>query len=212
MSFHNVRLPADIERGAQGGPGFLTTIFELSSGAEIRNQNYSRPKSFWDLGYGVRSKADQQEIYDFFMVREGMTYGFRFKDWADYEIGTDSTDTEQEIGTGDAAETQFQIVRRYTSGGVTYSRPVTRIVSGTLRVFVDGVEQTITTHYTADEDTGVITFVAAPGSGLSVGVICEFDIPVRFNVDEFPAALVTGDAYGIPGLPIKELRETLVTI
>ena len=37
MTFHNIRLPTEIEIGARGGLGFLTQINELNSGAEQRN-------------------------------------------------------------------------------------------------------------------------------------------------------------------------------
>ena len=42
MAFHNVQLPEEVERGAQGGPQFKTTVFTLSSGYEKRNVEWER--------------------------------------------------------------------------------------------------------------------------------------------------------------------------
>jgi len=209
MSFHNVRMPEDVERGAQGGPGFKTTIIRLDSGFEKRNIDWERSKGRWDLSYGVETRADQQDVMTFFYARRGRAYGFRFKDWMDYEVGDDATDTFQQIGTGDTTTTKFQISKLYTSGGETFTRQLTRIVAGTTRVFLSGAEQM--SGWTVDNDTGVITFSVAP-SAVPVQVICEFDVPVRFDVDELPQRWITMDAAEIPDLPIVEIPEALASL
>lgn len=203
-SFHEVRLPEQIERGAQGGPSFNTTVFELSSGYEKRNINWSLPRGAWDIGYGIQTKEDFSEVLAFFYARQGRAYGFRFKDWTDYQIGDNDTDTEQDIATAIAAQQQFQIVKRYSSGGIDYDRTIVKLVSGTVRVFKNGVEAM--SGWTADNDTGIITFSSAPGAGVVIGVICEFDVPVRFDTDKINISAETFDAGAIPNLPVTELR------
>lgn len=210
MSFHNVRLPEDVERGARGGPGFNTTILTLSSGFEKRNINWERSRGSWDIGYGLDKKSTLETVLAFYYARRGEAYGFRFKDWTDYQIGDDANDTPQEIGTGDDSETEFQAVRRYTSGSTTFDRAVTRLVSGTVRVFVSAVEQTVSVDYTVDVDTGVITFTSPPTNGFSVGLICEFDVPVRFDTDKLDLEAIRSDVYSVPEIPLIELREALV--
>ena len=207
MAFHDVRLPEEVERGASGGPRFNTTVMTLSSGFEKRNINWSKVRGEWDVGYGIQKKDDFSLVMDFFYARQGKAHSFRFKDWSDYEIG-DATDitTRQSIGTGDGVDTTFQINKTYTSGGVTYSRDVNKIVAATLSVWVNDVLQTITTNYTIDLLTGIITFVAAPTDTHDIEVICQFDMAVRFDVDALDVNVVTFDAGAIPNLPVVEVR------
>jgi len=210
MVFHDVRLPDNVERGAQGGPGFNTTILTLSSGFEKRNINWERSRGQWDVGYGIDDKAAQQVVLGFFYARQGRANSFRFKDWTDFEIGVDSTDTEQDIAIADGVQQQFQIVRRYVSGPTTFDRAVTRPVSGTVRVFLGGVEQFA--GFTVDNNTGVISFTVAPILSTVVGVIAEFDNPVRFDDDQLAIRALTSDAMSIPGIPVIEVREDLVVL
>jgi len=197
--FDEVRLPDDIERGARGGPAFNTSIAQLQSGFERRNINWTRERSRWNVGYGVQSKVGYTRILEFFKVRRGRGYGFRFKDWSDYQI------TEQSIGTGDASRVAFQIYKRYTSGPRSYDRPITKIVAGSYTVKVNAVTQTETTHFTLNANTGVITFVTPPGSGLPVTISCEFDVPVRFDTDELDLQVDLIEAGQVPNIPIVEL-------
>lgn len=210
MAFHNVQLPVNIERGARGGPGFNTTVLTLSSGFEQRNINWSLPRLKWDLGYGIDSKADQQAVIAFFYARQGKGHSFRFKDWTDYEIGDDATDTLQAIATANGSDTQFQAIKTYTSGAVTFSRVVTRLVTGTPRVFLDGVEQM--SGVSVNVETGVITFTGAPTLNQVVGLIAEFDVPVRFDTDELNLTAILEDTIGIPDISIMEVREELQTL
>lgn len=204
MSFHNVRLPEDIERGAQGGPQFMTNVFTLSSGYEKRNIDWERSRGRWDISYGMDTKANHEEVLAFFYARRGRAYGFRFKDWTDYQVGRTE---KQQIAVGNNAQTKFQIVRRYTDGTFTFDRPLTRIVAGTTRVFLDAAEQLA--GWSVNADTGIVTFDTAPLAAVSVGIICEFDVPVRFNVDALELSAVRDDAFTLPAIEIVELREEL---
>jgi uncharacterized protein (TIGR02217 family) len=209
MAFHNVRLPEDIERGALGGPQFDTTVLTLSSGYEKRNINWERTRGRWNIGYGVDSKTNLESVLAFFYARQGKAHTFRFKDWTDYKVGDDATDTPQEISLGNGTDVDFQIVRRYTSGSTNFDRDLTRIVDGTVRVFVSGVEQTETTDYTVDVDNGIISFLSPPTLGFSIGVICEFDVPVRFDQDTLDLRAFRDDIYSVPEINIIEIKEVL---
>lgn len=211
MSFHNVRLDGDVEKGAQGGPGFKTTVLELSSGFEKRNIDWERVRGRWDLSYGMDKKSNQEVVLAFFYARQGRANGFRFKDWTDYHVGSDNpTDAPQEIATTDGAVDKFQIVRRYSSGGVDFDRAITRTVAGTVRVFLDSVEEV--SGWTVDDDTGVVDFTVAPTTGQSLGIICEFDVPVRFDIDQLDLRAERDDVFSFPTVPIVELREALASL
>ncbi len=113
MTFHDTRLPVDIERGALGGPGFKTTVTPLGSGVEQRNIDWSRIRAEFDVGYGMMGQtsaiieATIPKVLAFFYCREGRAHTFRFKDWSDYRIGDfdNPTTDNQSIGTGGSSTT-----------------------------------------------------------------------------------------------------------
>jgi len=200
--FHEVRLPEQVEQGAQFGPGFNTTVHELSSGFEQRNQNWSNSRARGDIGYGIMDKDDFSEVLTFFYCRRAKAFGFRFKDWTDFEMERDT------IGTGDGADATWQIKKTYSDSANSYERNLYKIVSGTLSVWVNNVLQTLTTHYTVNMDTGLITFTGGyiPANGHLIEVECEFDVPVRFDQDDMMVAAKTFRAGSIPNIKIIELR------
>lgn len=204
MTVHDVRLSEDIEQNAQGGPGFLTTIVSMGSGLEQRNAEWERAKQRWDIAYGVQSKTDFQEVLAFFYARHGRFYGFKFKDWSDY------TAADQLVGTGDSTDgsdgtSDFQLVKIYADSAGSFSRKITRPVTGTVVVKVDGV---VDNNWTLGS-LGVISFTAGhhPLTGLEVTASFEFDVPVRFDVDRMNVALIWANAGGIPQLEIVEIVE-----
>ncbi len=205
MTFHDVRLPEDIEQGATGGPRFKTNILMIASGFEQRNIEFEETRGFWDIGYGIQTKTDFNAVMEFFYVRQGRANSFRFKDFSDFEIGDDATDTPQTIGTGTGSLTTFQISRLYSSGGFTFNRTITKIVATpTPRIFLDAAEQG--SGFTIDLLTGIVTFTVAPGAGVLVRIICEFDSVVRFDTDGLDLNLTHFDAGTIPNLPVIEVR------
>lgn len=135
--FDDVRLPIYIERGAKGGPGFSTTIKDLAGGKEKRNQNWSRSRGRWDIGYAIDDLAGLYPVVAFFYARRARARGFRFRDWSDYHVD------RQTIAVADGTKRVFQIIKRYQDDGGSYDRLITRPVRGTVRVWVDGTEQAL---------------------------------------------------------------------
>lgn len=215
MTFHEVRLPEDIERGAQGGPEFNTTILELSSGHERRNENWSRARMSWDIGYGIMSDDDAVDtnfrtLLDFFYNRHGRSIGFRFKDWTDFILDRQAIGETDPVEVETGRNNQFQVFKRYTSGGATYDRVLQKLVSGTVRLWVDGTERVVgggTGQFQVNVNTGVVTL----GTDLRdlpsalVEVACEFDIPVRFDTDKLELNVALWNAASVPSIPIVEL-------
>lgn len=203
MAVDNARLPIAVEAGARGGPGFKTTIFTSDSGHERRNVDWERIRGRWDISYGITNKATLDVVRDFFVAQRGRAYGFRFRDWSDYLF-------DQVIGTGNDAETAFQVFKRYSSGARTFDRTLTTLVSGEVTVYLDDVEQE--SGVTVDHDAGTVTFDTAPGTGVEVRVAGQFDVPARFDVDQleievFRAADDGSGHVGIPAITIVELRQ-----
>ena len=207
MAFHEVRFPDNISRGARGGPERRTQIVELASGDEERNASWANSRRRYDVAYGIRRADDLAAVVAFFEARNGRLHGFRFKDWGDHKSclpsGTPSP-TDQTIGTGDGTTTAFQLVKRYTSGSQTWIRTITKPVAGTVLVAVDGAP--LTSGWSVDTATGVVTFAAAPGVGVAVTAGFAFDVPVRFDTDALDVTLDLERLGSITSIPLLEIR------
>src|SRR6185295_947457 len=126
MAFIETRFPTDIAYGSAGGPEYSTDIVITQSGYEQRNANWSAARARYNVAHGVRTQAQLDDLIAFFRARKGKAHGFRFKDWTDYKI------VAQVLGTGTGSQTAFQLVKTYTSGGVTETRILAKPVAGTL--------------------------------------------------------------------------------
>lgn len=210
MTIHTLRLPDHIERGAEGGPAFLTGIVGMRSGSEQRGGEWAQAKARWDVGYGIMDPDDYAEIREFFYARRGRLYGFLFRDWTDFET------TAEPIGIGTAPggipNRDFQLTRTYTDAGGTYVRIITRPVASTLVVKVNGA-----TIPAADYDLltdpigsrGLVRFDLAsePAVGAVVTADFEWDIPMRFDIDHLRAKVEWVGAAAYPNIPIVEIPE-----
>ncbi len=210
MAFHEIRFPTNVSLGVAGGPERRTEVVTLASGREERNAIWANSRRKYDAGYGVKSPNDLHAVIEFFEARNGKLHGFRFKDWADFKScppQTAPTATDQVLGTGNGTTAAFQLVKAYTSGGVTWSRTINKPVSGTVLVSVNGVSRVLGTHFTVNTATGVITFTPGntPAAGQIVRAGFEFDVPVRFDTDHISAALAHQDAGSIANIPIVEI-------
>lgn len=210
MAFHDVRFPAGIALGASGGPERRTEVVVLGSGAEERNSRWADSKRSYNAGYGIKSLNDLHAVIAFFEERRGRLHGFRFKDWSDYKScapGEEPSPLDQAIGTGDGTTASFQLVKSYGSAFAPWTRTIALPVAGSVRVAVDGVEQT-QDRFAVNATTGVVTFVAQhiPAEGAAVTAGYEFDVPVRFDTDKLEINLQQFCAGSIPQIPIVEIR------
>jgi uncharacterized protein (TIGR02217 family) len=196
--FHEVRFPDNIAYGATGGPEFATTVVVTGAGHEQRNVNWAEARGRWDVASGLKNQQQLDELIAFFRARKGRAYGFRFKDW------TDCKGTGQLLGTGDGAQTQFQLVKRYPSGSIVEVRTVTKPVAGTVRIYLNAVEQLF--GWSVDVTTGIVTFSTAPAAGVQVTADFEFDVPVRFDTDHMAVTIETFRLHRWQQIPIVELR------
>ena len=208
MAFHEIRFPDNISRGARGGPERRTQVVELASGDEERNASWANSRRRYDVAYGIRRADDLSAVVAFFEARNGRLFGFRFKDWADYKSCLQSqaiTATDQQIGTGTGAATQFQMVKRYTSGAQSWTRAIAKPVAGTVLIALGTVEQL--SGWTLDSTTGVVTFTTAPGNGVIVRAGFEFDVTVRFDTDMLEVTLDIERLGSITSIPLLEIRK-----
>ena len=208
-SFHEVRFPVAVGFGSTGGPERRTDIVALGSGGESRNARWARSRRRYDAGYGIRSFDDLAAVVAFFEERRGRLYGFRFRDPLDWKSCLPSrkpTPTDCALGTGDGETAAFALAKTYGTGAAAYRRSISKPVAGTVRMALDGVEQT--SGFALDEKTGLITFQAGsiPASGVVVSAGFSFDVPVRFDTDRLDISLSHFEAGEIPQVPIVEIR------
>ena len=108
VDFHEIQLPANLTdgrggQGYRGGPMFSTTVVVAESGKEQRNMNWLRALNKYNIGYIVQDDDAVATLLDFFNGRAGMRYGFRFKDWLDYQVSpafNSSTISECSVAAG----------------------------------------------------------------------------------------------------------------
>ncbi len=160
MAHLEILFPTDISYGVRGGPAWNTSTIKRSSGHEQRTQRWSTPVwRYPDVAHHARSVDKMDDLYDFFItVGQGAFNSFNFKDWADYTVAAaDGRLGTTAVGTGEAA---YQLYKRYTYGARTFDRAITKLAADSVSVYRGGVLQTETTHYTLDDTTGIVTFVA----------------------------------------------------
>lgn len=196
MTFREIQFPEAISHGATGGPSWRTTIAETGSGYQYTNKGWSAPLHIYDISHAARVDALFGPLRAFFMIVGGMADGFRFKDWADFNCPDDA-------GTGVfvmLTSTTFQMHKRYSYGGATYDRKITKPVAGSI-VVTGGSGASVATT------TGVVTV----SSGTPTSWVGQFDVPCRFGDDAMKAqSLVGGNSgrrvTGWSGISIVEIR------
>ncbi len=198
MAFHEIRFPDDIAYGASGGPEFATTIVTMASGFEQRNINWQAARGRWDVASGLKNQTQLDTLLAFFRGRKGRAHGFRFKDWSDFRA------TGQLIGTGDGTNKTFQLVKNYTSGAGSESRIIKKPVSGTTKIYLNGVQ--LTSGWSISSSTGIVTINTAPSNGVPVTADFEFDVPVRFDTDRMAVTIEFFNLHQWSGIPIVEIR------
>jgi uncharacterized protein (TIGR02217 family) len=126
---------------------------------------------------------DIHTLQKFYLARTGALFSFRFKDHSDFSTSTGGDGVpafdDVLIGTGDASEVDFQLVKKYVSGATTRTRNITKPVLGTVFIGIDGVNQS--SGWTVDTSTGIVTFSSPPGNGLDVTAGFTFDCHARFT-------------------------------
>jgi len=191
VDFLNIRFPERISFGAMGGPSFLTDVVITASGAEQRNQNWSKERLRYEVAHAARLEADWRQLQSFFRVCAGKAHSFRFKDWTDYVCAQGAgvfltADTGSPLGK--------QAYKLYTFDGQTYYRKITKLVEGTIT----------TNAVNLDYATGI-----ADSGTLWYG---QFDVHVRFDTDEMRAETIDksereGLIVGWQSIPLVEVRE-----
>ena len=204
MAFHAVRFPLDVALGSRGGPERRTDVVTLAGGGEQRNGRWQHSRRRYNAGYGVKSRADMAGVLAFFEERRGRLHGFLWRDGLDFSSGgAVPTALDQPIGIGNGSKTGFALTKRYGAAFDPYFRPITRPVTGSVRVAVAGVE--LMSGWSVDVATGLVGFVVPPANGAAVTAGFLFDVPVRFDTDRLDVELTSFDGAEAPVIPLVEI-------
>jgi uncharacterized protein (TIGR02217 family) len=211
MSFHEVLFPLDIALKSAGGPERRTDIVALGSGAEERNARWAHSRRRYDAGYGVKTLDALSAVVAFFEERRGRLHGFRWRDRLDHSSALPAasvTPLDQAVGTGDGVTATFQLAKTYGATYAPYARPIAKPVAGSVRVAVNGIEQTEGSAFSVDTTTGIVTFLAGhiPGSAAAIRAGFLFDVPVRFDTDYLEVDLSAFAAGSVPRIPLVEIK------
>lgn len=162
-------------------PAWKTRLQKSVSGRERRAQDQALPIWTWTLTYNfLRDEAaagynELRELMGFHAQQAGAFTPFLYTD------PTDNSVTGQYLGTGNASQTQFQLVRNLDSAlpGGGYAEPITNPVS-VGPVYVNGVQ---TTGNSFSTTTGILTMGVAPANGAVVTADFTYAFQVRFSDD-----------------------------
>lgn len=165
---------------------YQTSIVDADGGEEDRNANWTAARRLWRCNSQGRLADDLIEQLEMhFHKTRGAWKTFLFKDRGDFNHWQISTSTAATpIGTGDALTTAFQMIKFYGFGDDQRTRTITNPIDGSVAIYLDGALQTVTTDYTVDYETGIVTFMTAPGSGVAITATFQFRNRVRFASDD----------------------------
>lgn len=200
MAHHDVVFPTFEGWEHEGGPGYETDHIRMDSGQVRPVQRRQNPEHVFSARFDAKSPAQSGTVIAFYKARGGRGNSFNYFDPRDHttqalptSVGLGSevvTPFDQVLGAGDGTTTTFQLVKRYSDAGGSNVRTLRKIIAGTTRVAVAGVEKTIGVDFTVNLTTGEILFMVAPAAAAQVTAGCQFYVPVFFGeeVDRVLAA------------------------
>ena len=166
-------------------PTFQTRIQRAASGRELRALDYPYPLWQFTLVFDLlrdnpaAGYDELQTLMGFFMLCQGAFGTFLFRDPSDDQVAG------QQIGVGNASTTVFQLQRSMgtTLPGGGFQEPIVapNIVSA---VHLNGITQN-PASYSVDPNTGLVTFVIAPGSELIISADFSYYFRCRFVDDSY---------------------------
>lgn len=191
---------------------WLTDLVDYDTGKEQVNQIWERPKRHWILPYNVLLRAHRDKLLELFSRAKGKYNIFLFEDPYDFECAL----TECSI-TAAGGETTTQLIKTYYGDETeTWDENMTRIqpVSNFPPVVkIDAAVKTEDTHFTLDDDTGIIDWTGggSPNGALGAGEVVtanyRFYRPIRKDNDRYNESTIFDGVFNMGDIPIVEVLE-----
>lgn len=127
----------DILFETAGGAAYQTAIAINAGGFESRNVEWSQSRGRWELGERLLKRSELDALLNFFHAVQGRATGFRFKDWADFQV----TSAQGRLGTGAGGTgyPTYQLYKRYTQAGQTIDRIIKKPVAAGFETYRNAV-------------------------------------------------------------------------
>jgi uncharacterized protein (TIGR02217 family) len=199
-------------------PRWSTAITQVDSGAEQVNQRWQHPLYRYTLPSAVRDHDVFEAVRDQWLTMRGPAHTWPFRDPLDFasvplatpNVAPAITFLDQELGIGDGAVRQFQLVKRYTRGSQIYTRTIHLPIESSVVVSVGGVDTEAFSPplaWTVSRPGGVIEFDVPPSPGQIVRAGFLFDVEVRFESDDaFDGIVKTYQVSGFADITLVEVR------
>ncbi len=189
-----------------------TDVVDYDTGKEQTNQVWERPKRHWVLPYNVMLREYRDKLFELSNRAKGRHVVFLFEDPYDYECAL----TECSI-TAAGSETTTQLIKSYYPNETeTWDENMTRIQASSILppvVKIDAAVKTEDTHFTLDDDTGIIDWTggSAPNGALGAGEVVtasyRFYRPVKFDTDSYEESTIYDSIFNMGDIPIREIIE-----
>lgn len=179
QNFINHRLSTRASKQFRRIASARTEIVQLANGSEARNAMWKNKPMSYKANFALLTPEARAEVYGAFLVADGMTYLFRFRDPGDYIAKKEPFETV--IGT----KTPAQLTKRYYFGSFYKDRRIQAIARATI---VDVSDNEISG--TLDTELGLFT----PDSNWASPVAYWngiHDVWVRFDSDDLDITMET---------------------
>lgn len=173
MAHAEVVLPYTVAVGFESELDFPVDIVKDFSGAEFRNLNAEDSVRQYRATVKGKTRSESVDLYHFAMARGISAQSFNHKDHMDFAVTI-----AQGVFTSLTATT-FQMWKRYSSTG-TRDRKILKLNTADLVVMAGAQTLTLTTHYTVDATTGIVTTIGSPTITPTAWSVSLFYTPVRF--------------------------------
>lgn len=201
MTHYAIEIPNYFGWEGAWGPAWAVLSAESPGGYRATQAMTTQAVGRYELPVDHRSREETRTLLHFFnAIGQGKAHSFLLHD---SNPGEDSG-TNEPIGVGDGAQVAFQASKRYTLGAQSYDRVITKLVSGAVTAYVNGVAVTVASVQAA---TGVITLAAPAGVGLVVSADFQFRVPVRFDIDHLRLERVAQSTWSVGRVELMALKE-----
>jgi uncharacterized protein (TIGR02217 family) len=179
---------------------FATVIHSPANGPEVRGSYMAYPIWMFSLNYSMlddQSYDDLETLHGFILQRRGSFDSFL------YAARNANTVVDHSLGTGNGSRTQWQLQRVW--GG--FAEPIEN-PNQIDAIKLDG-EVVDTADYSVST-TGLLTFDAAPASGVNIQASFSYYYRCRFETDltdftEFSTRIYSHEDFQFRGSPMNKV-------
>ena len=187
-------------------PVHSTLVQTSASGKEARAALYSQERYRWTIPYGYLNHdasvatADLQILMGFFSSHHGQLDSFFYSDPTD-NYAADATI----FATGDGSTKAFRMGRTMNGALHLVGGVDTRDSNRLPQIFINGSPQG--GGYSINNNSGVITFTSAPGSGAVISASFAYLFRVRFADDSIEFQNEVGTFWTVGSVKLIETQQ-----